>query len=71
MFDNYASSTHKARRLLFVHLWVCALAVHCYSQAPPTFAEALQRHHVELTEVALVQALHNTDKEVRGLEQRS
>jgi HEAT repeat protein len=67
MFDEYASSTHRAEWLLFVHLWVCALAVHCYSQAPPTIAEVLQRHYVELTEVALVQALHSADKEVRGL----
>ena len=67
MFDDYASNAHRAEWLLFVHLWVCALAVHCYSQAPPTIAEVLQQHHVELNEAALVLALHSTDKEVRGL----
>jgi HEAT repeat protein len=67
MFDNYAFSNHQAEWRLFLHLWICALAVHCYSQAPPTFAEVLRRHNVELNEDALVRALHSPDKEVRGL----
>lgn len=67
MFDNFASGTHRAGSFLFVQLCVCALAVSCWSQAPPTVAEVLQQHHVELNEVALVLALHSADKEVRGL----
>jgi HEAT repeat protein len=32
-----------------------------------TFAHALTRHHIELTKPALIEALRNPDKEVRGL----
>ena len=37
------------------------------SQAPETFVQALSRHGVALTKPALVGALRNPDKEVRGL----
>lgn len=36
-------------------------------QAPPTFAEALRRHKIELTKPALIEALKNPDSEVRSL----
>src|ERR1700733_6648711 len=32
-----------------------------------TFEQALTRHHIELTEAALIEALRNPDGEVRGL----
>ena len=38
-----------------------------FSQAPETFVQALSRHGVAVTEPALVDALRNPDKEVRGL----
>jgi HEAT repeat protein len=37
------------------------------TQAPDTFAQALTRHHIALANPALVEALRNPDKEVRGL----
>lgn len=37
------------------------------SQAPPTIAEELQRHHIGLTQSALIAALNNEDGVVRGL----
>ena len=69
MFDDYRSRTHRAEWFYVCIYGVCALAVHCYSQQgpPPTIEEVLQRHHVELNEVALIRALHSADKEVRGL----
>ncbi len=67
MFDDFACDARRVRRFFLVHCLVYSSALHCYSQAPPTFAEALQRHHVELSEVSLIQALHSPDKEVRGL----
>jgi HEAT repeat protein len=35
--------------------------------APPTFAEALQRHHIALTRSALLAALRSPEAEVRDL----
>jgi HEAT repeat protein len=67
MFDDFACDTSRVRRILLGHFLLCATALPCYSQAPPTIAEALTLHHVELTEAALVQALLSPDKEVRGL----
>ncbi len=37
------------------------------SQAPETFSQALTRHHIALTKPALLMALEDSDKEVRGL----
>jgi HEAT repeat protein len=45
----------------------CALAASSFAQAPPTVAEALQKQHIELTEPALLQALHSPINSVRGL----
>jgi HEAT repeat protein len=56
-----------AMRLVLMRLWLFALAGTCFAQAPPTFTEALQEHHVEITETSLIQALHSPEKEVRGL----
>jgi HEAT repeat protein len=47
--------------LLFVSLQVG------FSQAPESFVQALSRHGVAVTKPALVEALRNPDKEVRGL----
>jgi HEAT repeat protein len=38
-----------------------------FSQPPETFVQALSRHGVALTKPALIDALRNPDKEVRGL----
>lgn len=56
-----------AMRLVLMQLWLYALAGTCFAQAPPTFTEALQKYHVEITETSLIQALHSPEKEVRGL----
>lgn len=63
---------HTPRRPRFV--WVLLplmllLLLHPKSVAEPseTIADALARHHIELTQSALVEALRNPDKEVRGL----
>jgi hypothetical protein len=38
-----------------------------FSSAPETIAQALKRHNVEISKGSLLEALHNSDKEVRGL----
>src|SRR5579871_6048193 len=53
-------------RFLFF-LIVLALSRKHFAEAPETFAHALARHHIELTKPALIEALRNPDKEVRGL----
>jgi len=48
-------------------LFSCAMVCNGRCQAPPTFIEALEQHHVSTTPAALLEALHDADKEVRGL----
>jgi HEAT repeat protein len=56
---------YASRLLLFV--MVVALTRMETAEAPETFAQALTRHHIELTRPALIEALRNADSEVRGL----
>lgn len=67
MIDHPMSSRLQAMRIFLLGLSLCAVEVTCYSQPPPTFAQSLQQHHIELTEEALLQALHNPEKEIRSL----
>ncbi len=56
-----------ARLLLYLHLGLCALACCGYAEAPETFAQALERLHIKVTQTALIQALSDPRNEVRGI----
>lgn len=45
----------------------CSLGSAAWSQQPPTIREALERRHIVLTTAALIEALHDSDKVIRGL----
>jgi HEAT repeat protein len=67
MFLRSKANPAMALTLLLAALWLCARGEPCFGQAPPTFEEVLQKRHIEITETSLIQALHNPEKEVRGL----
>jgi HEAT repeat protein len=52
---------------LFFFVVALALPRRGVASGLETFAHALTRHHIELTEPALIEALLNPDNEVRGL----
>ena len=52
---------------LVVFVFVLVLPRSSLASGLETFAQALTRHHIGLTEPALIEALRNTDGEVRGL----
>ena len=54
-------------RTLLCQLCLLTLVSTARSEAPPTIAQALQQRHIEITPPALLEALHNPDKTVRGL----
>ena len=61
------------RRVKWVSAWVGAGALFSMAvltgecQAPPTFLQLLEQRHVNTTPAALMEALHDRDKAVRGL----
>lgn len=58
---------HNAKCVICVALLVATLPKFSFSEPPETFAHALKRHHIQITQTALIEALQNPDKEVRGL----
>jgi hypothetical protein len=54
------------RFLLYLHLGFCALACCGYAEAPETFAQALKRLHIEVTQTVLTQALCRSSERGSG-----
>ena len=67
IFANPRNARHLLRHLSGVVPLFVILAQASSSQAPETFSQALTRHHIALTKPALLMALADSDKEVRGL----
>jgi HEAT repeat protein len=64
--SDRANVSRIPRQLLL--LWICLVAIQCsFSQAPPTFTQALSDRRIGLTKPALIEALSHPDKEIRGL----
>lgn len=56
-----------AKITIGIALLSASLLQSVFSSAPETIAQALKRHNVEISKGSLLEALHNSDKEVRGL----
>ena len=64
---SLATQSLRFPRPLQAFLCILVLVGIARSQAPPTFTQALLAHHIEITPPALLAALRNPDKSVRGL----
>lgn len=66
MRAQLAASLPYARIVILISFAVLAI-ICCHAEAPETVGQALKRYGVEINEAALVQALSDSRKEVRGL----
>lgn len=60
MFDHLKLNPLNRAHLFSLSFVLVMTTSTCHTQAPPTFAQALQQHHVEITKAALIQALSNS-----------